>query len=163
MSWPQVNSSWGDGDVFDLEFPLPTNPSSVEIGVNISINEDYIDFDLTGSSALPPFLSTLPPDLIPTEVSGWSGWDLSSVCLVTVLSALIVVTVVGNLLVCLSVVLVKKLRKPQNYLLVSLALSDLFVALFVMPFAIMFELHGGIWPLNYALCDLWVSGKRLFL
>jgi hypothetical protein len=85
--------------------------------------------------------------------------DWTTMCLVFVLSVLIVVTIVGNLLVCLSVVLVRKLRKPQNYLLVSLALSDLFVAMFVMPFALVFEVHGGIWPLNNGLCDLWVSGK----
>lgn len=36
---------------------------------------------------------------------------------------MIVTTIVGNILVCLSVLLVKKLRHPSNYLLVSLAIS----------------------------------------
>lgn len=79
--------------------------------------------------------------------------------LVLGLLSLIVATIIGNLLVCLSVILVRKLRKPQNYLLVSLALSDFFVALFVMPFAIVYEIYEGIWPLSSGLCDLWVSGK----
>lgn len=39
------------------------------------------------------------------------------------LAIMIVITVIGNILVCLSVVLVKKLRHPSNYLLVSLAIS----------------------------------------
>lgn len=84
----------------------------------------------------------------------WSTWVL-----VTFFTSLIVVTIVGNLLVCLSVILVRKLRKPQNYLLVSLAISDLFVAIFVMPFAVSFDVYGGTWPFNNSLCDLWVSGK----
>lgn len=76
-----------------------------------------------------------------------------------ILTSLVLITTVGNVLVCLSVILVRKLRKPQNYLLVSLAVSDLFVSLFVMPFAIVFELNEASWPLSDSLCDLYVSGK----
>lgn len=42
------------------------------------------------------------------------------------LALMIVITIIGNILVCLSVVLVKKLRHPSNYLLVSLAISGNF-------------------------------------
>lgn len=75
------------------------------------------------------------------------------------LTSLVLTTIIGNVLVCLSVILVRKLRKPQNYLLVSLAVSDLFVALIVMPFAMVFELNQATWPLSNGLCDLWVSGE----
>lgn len=44
---------------------------------------------------------------------------------------MIVTTIIGNILVCLSVVLVKKLRHPSNYLLVSLAISGEFAFLLV--------------------------------
>lgn len=88
------------------------------------------------------------------QASDWTTWVL-----VAIFTSLIIVTIVGNVLVCLSVILVRKLRKPTNYLLVSLAISDLFVAIFVMPFAVFFEVYGGTWPFNNALCDLWVSGK----
>ncbi|XP_054166625.1 5-hydroxytryptamine receptor 1-like [Oppia nitens] len=69
---------------------------------------------------------------------------------------MIVATVIGNILVCLSVVLVRKLRHPSNYLLVSLAISDLCVAILVMPLALHYELTGT-WNLSPAICDLWVS------
>lgn len=82
-----------------------------------------------------------------------------SVALVILLSGLICVTVVGNVLVCLAVILVRKLRRPQNYLLVSLATSDLLVAVCVMPLAIVNEVYENDWPLNPTLCDLWVSGE----
>ncbi|CAL8109985.1 unnamed protein product [Orchesella dallaii] len=78
-----------------------------------------------------------------------------------ILTLLVLVTIIGNVLVCLSVILVRKLRKPQNYLLVSLAVSDLFVALIVMPFAMVFELNEATWPLSNGLCDLWVSADVL--
>lgn len=87
---------------------------------------------------------------------------ITTALLGVILTSLVLITIVGNILVCLSVVLVRKLRKPQNYLLVSLAVSDLFVSLFVMPFAELFELNEGKWPLRDGLCDLWVSGNYLY-
>ncbi|CAG0917881.1 unnamed protein product [Notodromas monacha] len=65
-------------------------------------------------------------------------------------------TIVGNILVCIAVCLVRKLRKPSNYLLVSLAVSDLCVAVLVMPMAAVYELSGA-WPLGRILCDMWVA------
>ncbi|CAG7815443.1 unnamed protein product [Allacma fusca] len=121
---------------------------------------------LAASSLLPPLSSTME-ELAEGGVEGSAGpgsySSISAWILVLIMTFLIVVTIVGNVLVCLSVILVRKLRKPQNYLLVSLATSDLFVALFVMPFAIIVEFHEGQWPLNPALCDLWVSGQSLLL
>ncbi|CAG2163032.1 unnamed protein product [Oppiella nova] len=76
--------------------------------------------------------------------------------LVASLGLMIVATVIGNILVCLSVVLVRKLRHPSNYLLVSLAISDLCVAILVMPLALHYELTGT-WNLSPGICDLWVS------
>lgn len=54
---------------------------------------------------------------------------------------MILVTIVGNTLVCLSPIYFRKLRHPSNYLLISLALSDLSVALLVMPIALYSELQ----------------------
>ena len=72
------------------------------------------------------------------------------------LSVIIVGTVIGNILVCVAVFLVKKLRKPCNYLLVSLAVSDLCVALLVMPMAMLYELNEA-WAFGSTLCEVWVS------
>ena len=64
--------------------------------------------------------------------------------IILVLSVMIVTTIVGNILVCLSVVLVKKLRHPSNYLLVSLAVSGqiLCSVTFVFTPAIIASLGG---------------------
>ncbi|XP_066906569.1 5-hydroxytryptamine receptor 1 isoform X2 [Halyomorpha halys] len=72
------------------------------------------------------------------------------------LFAVILVTVVGNILVCVAVCLVRKLRRPCNYLLVSLAVSDLCVAILVMPMALLYEILGS-WKFGPIMCDVWVS------
>ncbi|XP_050424667.1 5-hydroxytryptamine receptor 1-like [Adelges cooleyi] len=74
----------------------------------------------------------------------------------SVLFLVIVVTIVGNILVCIAVCLVRKLRRPCNYLLVSLAVSDLCVAILVMPLALLYLVLGK-WPFGTFMCDLWVS------
>lgn len=73
-----------------------------------------------------------------------------------VLGALIVGTAVGNMLVILAVALVKKLQTPSNLLIVSLAVSDFMVALFVLPFATYKQLSEGMWLLSHALCDTFI-------
>ena len=50
----------------------------------------------------------------------------------------------------------RKLQTPSNLLIVSLAVSDLLVAILVMPPAIVYELMGR-WPLGSAVCDAWTS------
>jgi 5-hydroxytryptamine receptor 7 len=73
-----------------------------------------------------------------------------------ILLAVILGTIIGNILVCVAVCLVRKLRRPCNYLLVSLAVSDLCVAVLVMPTALMYEVLNE-WRFGSFFCDVWVS------
>lgn len=73
-----------------------------------------------------------------------------------ILLAVILGTIIGNILVCVAVCLVRKLRRPCNYLLVSLAVSDLCVAVLVMPTALMYEVLNE-WRFGTLFCDIWVS------
>ena len=50
-----------------------------------------------------------------------------------ILTVLIILTLIGNALVCVSVCLSRNLRIKINYLIVSLAVSDILVAIIVMP------------------------------
>ncbi|KAL7729502.1 hypothetical protein ACLKA6_007805 [Drosophila palustris] len=81
---------------------------------------------------------------------------LQSVVVSIILLIVILGTVVGNVLVCIAVCMVRKLRRPCNYLLVSLALSDLCVALLVMPMALLYEVLER-WSFGTLLCDIWVA------
>lgn len=80
---------------------------------------------------------------------------IGTIIVSVVLTIVILGTIIGNILVCVAVCLVKKLRRPCNYLLVSLALSDLCVAVLVMPIALLNEI--GPWKFGTLFCDIWVS------
>ncbi|KAH8853908.1 5-hydroxytryptamine receptor 7 [Schistosoma japonicum] len=67
-----------------------------------------------------------------------------------------IATAGGNFLVILAVILVKKLQTPSNILIGSLAFSDFFVALLVLPFTII-DAYQGYWPFNEGLCDMYIS------
>ncbi|KAK6630056.1 hypothetical protein RUM44_005454 [Polyplax serrata] len=90
----------------------------------------------------------------PGEFSPYSVTEAVIIALILLL--IIVGTIVGNILVCIAVCLVKKLRRPCNYLLVSLAISDICVAVLVMPMATLYEILGK-WSFGPVMCDLWVS------
>lgn len=57
-------------------------------------------------------------------------------------------TLGGNILVCLSVCMVRRLRQPYNLLIVNLAVSDLLVAAAVMPFAMHYEVVNSRFVTN---------------
>ena len=84
-----------------------------------------------------------------------AGLDLGTLALGLFLSVLIVVSIVGNILVCIAVATEKQLRKLSNLFLVSLAIADLLVAAFVMPFALLNDL--GTWKFGETFCKIWIS------
>ncbi|XP_075870513.1 D(1B) dopamine receptor [Nelusetta ayraudi] len=72
------------------------------------------------------------------------------------LSLLILWTLLGNILVCAAVLRFRHLRtKVTNIFIVSLALSDLFVAVLVMPWKAVAEV-AGYWPFG-TFCNIWVA------
>lgn len=83
-----------------------------------------------------------------------------TILMVAIFMVVIFGTVVGNILVCVAVCLVRKLRRPSNYLIVSLAVSDLCVAIMVMPVAMVYDILGT-WPFGPVVCDFWVSSDVL--
>ncbi|KAJ3587193.1 hypothetical protein NHX12_010791 [Muraenolepis orangiensis] len=72
------------------------------------------------------------------------------------LSLLILTTLLGNTLVCAAVTRFRHLRsKVTNFFVISLAVSDLLVAVLVMPWKAVTEI-AGFWPFG-AFCDTWVA------
>uniref|UniRef100_H9GGW7 D(1B) dopamine receptor n=1 Tax=Anolis carolinensis TaxID=28377 RepID=H9GGW7_ANOCA len=72
------------------------------------------------------------------------------------LSLLVVWTLLGNALVCAAILGSRHLRaKVTNIFIVSLAISDLLVALLVMPWKAAAEV-AGYWPFG-AFCSIWVA------
>lgn len=83
--------------------------------------------------------------------------EVEKVLIGGVLTMLTLITICGNLLVVISVCFVKKLRQPSNYLIVSLALADLSVALAVMPFVSITDLIGGRWIFGKLFCNVFIA------
>ncbi|XP_066510769.1 5-hydroxytryptamine receptor 7-like [Hoplias malabaricus] len=88
-----------------------------------------------------------------TQVLGLLERVLLGACLCCVS----VLTVLGNALVVIAVCVVKKLRQPSNYLLVSLAAADLSVAAVVMPVAMVTDLTGGRWLFGPLFCNVFIA------
>ncbi|XP_036427643.1 5-hydroxytryptamine receptor 7 [Colossoma macropomum] len=74
-----------------------------------------------------------------------------------ILTMLTFLTICGNLLVVISVCFVKKLKQPSNYLIVSLAVADLSVAVAVMPFVSITDLIGGQWIFGRVFCNVFIA------
>uniref|UniRef100_A0A3P9D5J4 D(3) dopamine receptor n=1 Tax=Maylandia zebra TaxID=106582 RepID=A0A3P9D5J4_9CICH len=72
-------------------------------------------------------------------------------------SLLILAIVFGNVLVCLAVLRERSLQTTTNYLVVSLAVSDLLVASLVMPWAVYLEVVGGAWLFSRLYCNVFVT------
>ncbi|KAK3094931.1 hypothetical protein FSP39_007987 [Pinctada imbricata] len=121
-----------------------TTSLTVESNVTISINSTVTNnWSTSTTEASPRSLES------PYEV-----WVQSVIIILVLL--LIIGTIIGNCLVCIAVAIVKRLRTPSNYLILSLAVSDLLVALLVMPFAATMDVLG-YWPLGHIVCDLFTS------
>ncbi|CAH1396974.1 unnamed protein product [Nezara viridula] len=50
----------------------------------------------------------------------------------------------------------RHLQNVANYLILSLAIADLLVAILVMPLSALYEISGQ-WTLGSVLCDIWTS------
>ncbi|XP_063886810.1 LOW QUALITY PROTEIN: octopamine receptor beta-1R-like [Scylla paramamosain] len=154
---------------------VPTlHAANVTLGHGAEADQEALDYmdSLAASSVLPSEFysgphSTLGPSGVPhpyPEVEWVVGvgvrraW-LDILVLVLkglVMSAVIVVSVLGNLLVIVSVARYHKLRVITNYFVVSMALADMLVALMAMVFNASVQLTQT-WLFGALMCDLWNS------
>ncbi|CAF0725039.1 unnamed protein product [Rotaria sordida] len=72
------------------------------------------------------------------------------------LSSLSIFTVCGNILVLYAIQTEKNLRTVSNLFILSLALADLAVGLFVMPLSAA-QIIAGRWPFSSVICKMWLS------
>lgn len=84
-------------------------------------------------------------------------YELKHPAVGAVLAIFSLVTILGNLLVIVSVYRELYLRTITNYFIVSLAVADLMVGGVVMPFSISLEMTNQIWLFGTEWCDLWHS------
>nr|ANO39126.1 GCR424 [Schmidtea mediterranea] len=83
------------------------------------------------------------------------------ILLVIILSVLVLWTIIGNCLVLISLVKFKQLRSNSNILIGNLALSDILLALTVMPLAEMNDVLG-YWTMGLVMCNVWLTLDVLY-
>ncbi|XP_030315314.1 histamine H2 receptor [Calypte anna] len=69
---------------------------------------------------------------------------------------LIIITLCGNIIVCLAVTFDRRLRSLTSCMIVSLAITDLLLALLVLPLSAFYELSKE-WPFGSTLCNIYTS------
>lgn len=94
-----------------------------------------------------------------------NGEDLTAmsgyVVKVSAIIVIILMSVLGNLLVIVSVLLNRRLRVVGNYFVVSLALADMLVALCAMTFNASIQIAGR-WLFSFTMCNVWNSFDVFF-
>ncbi|XP_026211646.1 5-hydroxytryptamine receptor 7 [Anabas testudineus] len=127
----------------------------------LKIAQDAAEAAVAAAAATSPITSSQPQVM---ETNGTrcgeqilSYGPVEKVLIGGVLTMLTLSTICGNLLVVISVCFVKKLRQPSNYLIVSLAVADLSVALAVMPFVSITDLIGGQWIFGQFFCNVFIA------
>lgn len=109
----------------------------------------YIGYNITNAV----ILNTTPVNN-ETATAYDSRWSFEfSVILATVLSISAFCTVMGNSMVLMVIIRHRGMRTRTNLFLVNLAVTDLLVGLFVMPFSITTLLKNR-WIFGDTLCDL---------
>lgn len=116
-------------------FPLFSQFGSATQHNQTAFNEEQ-NFTLTFDGIEDPFLSsTTSPSPISLTSNFPRWWALSAFVLVFGTAA-------GNVLVCLAIYWERRLQNVTNYFLMSLAITDLMVAVLVMPMGILALVQG---------------------
>jgi hypothetical protein len=114
-----VNSDYYiDSDV------IPVDPSSVNVtGASVNTVDQCVNASVVSDVS----------EKDGTNINNW--WALLAL-------ALVLGTATGNILVCLAITWERRLQNVTNYFLMSLAITDLMVAMLVMPLGILTLVRG---------------------
>jgi len=133
--------------VFQYLYDLGSDSSAPPWTLNVSRCLDWLNVSCLGGT-----LNDNETDLQSDDTLPNNGWAV-------ILLIFPVFTLFGNSLVVLSVFKEKSLRTATNYFIISLATSDIMVALLVMPFQIYVEVSR----LYVEVSRLYVEVNRLYV
>ncbi|XP_008307498.1 5-hydroxytryptamine receptor 1D [Cynoglossus semilaevis] len=98
------------------------------------------------------------PSATPWNETSLLGLQVS---LSAVLALVTLATVLSNGFVIATIFLTRKLHTPANFLIGSLAVTDLLVSILVMPISIVYTV-SKTWSLGQIVCDIWLSSDITF-
>ena len=92
--------------------------------------------------------------VVASNMSG--GYSLPYILFVSIAVCLVILLVIlGNTLVIVAIAVDKSLKHLQNWLIASLAASDLLLGVLIMPLSLANELMG-YWVFGHVLCAFWL-------
>lgn len=97
-----------------------------------------------------------PNSRVSNSTDGLDRSPAGMILLSLTLSVLALSTTAINSLVITAIIVTRKLHHPANYLICSLAVTDLLVAILVMPFSIVYILKDT-WVMGEVMCTIWLS------
>ncbi|CAH1781921.1 unnamed protein product [Owenia fusiformis] len=139
-----------------------TTTTKYELAQNMRYNNNIATFTITGPcQGLLCETSNKSMDPIEGAVNLTLGNGTSNLTgdpplnwSILVLMLFVVGGLLGNILVCLAILMEKKLQNVTNYFMLSLAIADVLVSAVVMPLGIINEFYGK-WTLGLELCILY--------
>ncbi|KAG8182654.1 hypothetical protein JTE90_022477 [Oedothorax gibbosus] len=125
----------------------------------VSSENDELFWTMASTSISSDIIFDLPtnnPNVCPSWFNPEVLNNAKNISIIIILGLINVIVIVGNLLVAIAVFASAKLHTATNYLIVSLAVSDLLVGLAVLPYSISLEvlefwIFGEIW------CQAWLA------
>uniref|UniRef100_A0A915IRC1 G-protein coupled receptors family 1 profile domain-containing protein n=1 Tax=Romanomermis culicivorax TaxID=13658 RepID=A0A915IRC1_ROMCU len=137
--------------------------SSAAITATIAIgNDDYTNNKTllemeTLVNSTPIIISSIVTTITPNNAQSFNYLSLVRILVLMIgFGVLIICMIFGNLLVIVSIVMERDLRRTQYYLILSLAVADLLVGLLVSPFAAVYDIQEE-WNLGVMMCEFWTS------
>ncbi|TRY95100.1 hypothetical protein DNTS_016340 [Danionella cerebrum] len=99
----------------------------------------------------------------PTTLEPWDDATLLSlqISISAMLAIVTLATALSNAFVIATIFLTRKLHTPANFLIGSLAVTDLLVSILVMPISIVYTV-SKTWTLGQIVCDIWLSSDITF-
>ncbi|XP_061552317.1 5-hydroxytryptamine receptor 1B [Phycodurus eques] len=115
---------------------------------------------MEGAGQVEPSLPVNASNISRPEDASEAGWGAHSLAyqigLASVLSAITLATSLSNAFVIATISQSKKLQTPANFLIASLAVTDLLVSILVMPVCVLYTVIHE-WTLGQVVCDVWLS------
>lgn len=129
-------------DTNELEYESSTLYNALETEQNInasSTNETWSNYDVCNSSAS-------SEDFLTSTVF--------QTCVYIMYSTVFIVALVGNGLVCFVVKTSPRMKTVTNYFIVNLAVGDILMTLFCVPFSFISQLVLRYWPFGLIMCKV---------
>ncbi|XP_018015049.1 uncharacterized protein LOC108671959 [Hyalella azteca] len=159
------NNSLQSGPAFLTKDRINSSNLDASEDLPFRFESSLLDFGSSNSSVFSSNISSLfnfTDELLPKKLSDFteeiwlhaSWWGLAAILI-------LLLTALGNVFVIMAISWERRLQNMTNYFLMSLAVTDLMVAVLVMPFAIV-ELTIGRFPFSSELCLTWICLDVLF-